>query len=246
MKEHSIAFSGADLKSILAGSKTQRRVVVSPQPPFGCAYVVNGAKSHALCFATMGSPVPGCEIWVPPTSTSSDHRLACPFGSPGDRIRVRENHWIDRRDITLVVMDADGIAVGKKNAFEVPTDPIDTEALRRNQFWRLRSGVLMPRWASRITLKITDVRVERLNEISNQDAISEGVPSTWGEWGGNPPKWALKSISSEYGSPGSHLWDNRTSSENFRLLWECIHGKTEWEQNPWVWVIDFQRATTSA
>ncbi len=94
----------------------------------------------------------------------------------------------------------------------------------------------MPRWASRITLEITNIRVERLNDISEEDARAEGLKyhSLYNEWGGveahpasrpNCPQWRW------YEKP----------SEAFKYLWESINGPESWQENPWVWVIEFKR-----
>ncbi len=103
-----------------------------------------------------------------------------------------------------------------------------------------KPSIHMPRWASRFLLEITDVRIERVNSISTHDCLREGIVQTWGCFGECPPQWALDSISDKYGAPGSHLYDNRTSRENFAILWESIYGEGSWNKNPWVWVIDFK------
>ena len=79
----------------------------------------------------------------------------------------------------------------------------------------------MPRWASRITLEITGVRVERLQEISEADAISEGAVQWWQESDRKPVHGLARNC--------------------FRLLWESINGPGSWDENPWVWVIEFRR-----
>ena len=83
----------------------------------------------------------------------------------------------------------------------------------------------MPRWASRITLEITDVRVERLQDISEADAVAEGC----------------KPIRPELVQDGLIVRPGRSAVEEFRLVWEQIHGGGSWEKNPWVWVIEFKR-----
>ncbi|EEC3119720.1 hypothetical protein LK837_004922 [Salmonella enterica] len=88
----------------------------------------------------------------------------------------------------------------------------------------------MPRWASRILLEITDVRVERLNDISQSDAIAEGAP---------PSHPSIDRVSQEYGFPDfSRSWFGQT--------WQNIYGEEAWAANPWVWVIEFKRVEGAA
>ncbi len=86
----------------------------------------------------------------------------------------------------------------------------------------------MPRWASRITLEIEAVRVERLIEITREDCIAEGVSVV-----GNPPKWGVE------GSGRCLCWMQPEGA--YRELWESINGLGSWDANPWVWVIQFRR-----
>lgn len=97
-----------------------------------------------------------------------------------------------------------------------------------------RPSIFMPRWASRILLEVTAARVEHLQALERDDAIAEGIPQTAGE----AHELGLFDMAKE---PG-HLWDNRTSVENFRNLWEAINGKrAPWATNPLVHVVTFKR-----
>lgn len=144
-------------------------------------------------------------------------RDGVPF-QPGDRLWVREA-W-------SVSLDYDPLAPSA-----IPTTAvIDYLANGLHHLaGKNRPSLFMPRWASRLTLVVTDVRVQRLQDISTEDAMSEGIVQTWGDWQGEPPPWALRP-----GDNGTHCYDNRTSVENFRSLWESIHGSASWESNPWV------------
>lgn len=86
----------------------------------------------------------------------------------------------------------------------------------------------MPRWASRITLEITDVRVERLNDISEEDAFAEGLEKR--DWMG-PAEITLQNNKVVHGQ----------AVGCFRALWESINGEGSWAANPWVWVIEFEK-----
>lgn len=133
--------------------------------------------------------------------------LRCPYGKPGDRIWVRETHAIDG---SIVRYHA--------------TDNV-------NELRRKRPSIHMPRWASRIMLEITGVRVERLRDISYQDAQAEGVQTETAD------PWFYH-ISTE-----RNVYDFAADEPqgSFRKLWESINGAGSWNANPWVWVIEFKR-----
>jgi hypothetical protein len=90
----------------------------------------------------------------------------------------------------------------------------------------------MPRWASRITLQVTGVRVERLQDISQADAIAEGIERV-GPW---KNYWL-----GDRGAAGMHC---SSAVMSYRTLWESINGPGSWDANPWVWVIEFERLVT--
>jgi hypothetical protein len=138
----------------------------------------------------------------------------CPYGKPGDRLWVREawralskyDDWAPVR----IPSDADIQCVA-----DYPILPWDS---------RLRSSLHMPRWASRITLEITDVRVQRLQDITEEDAIAEGAP-----------RCVMDDEGKFYESTkGTHRC-------GFAGLWAHINGADSWEANPFVWVLSFQR-----
>ena len=131
-----------------------------------------------------------------------------PHGKPGDRIWVRET-WA-RYNI-----DQDSHDMAYR-----ATPPADWP-----EEGRWRPSIHMPRWASRLTLEITGVRVERLKSISQEDAQDEGMELT----GWRPT----------YSDPdsGGEVW---TPYDNFAQLWESIYGEGSWQANPWVWVIEFK------
>lgn len=133
----------------------------------------------------------------------------CPFGKMGDRIWVRETFCAvpdheEPAGCSALLYAADG----------------------NGPYGKWTPSIHMPRWASRITLEITGVRVERLNSISQEDAQAEGMELT----GWRPT----------YSDPdsGGEIW---TPYDNFAQLWESIYGEESWKANPWVWVIEFKR-----
>lgn len=188
MKERPILFSGPMVRAILDGRKTQTRRVVKPQPFSNEEYRFNFPK-----------PLRGGLLAC---NYLSSH--LCPCGQPGDWLWVRET-WChefeggylyradDLSGLAPEFVDGDGNPTGRSG-------------------WK--PSIHMPRAASRITLEITGVRVERLQEISEDDAIAEGV------------------VGHEEIQPASAY---------YRELWESINGHGSWDANPWVWVVEFRR-----
>jgi len=139
--------------------------------------------------------------------------VKCPYGQPGDRLWVKETFCAD---------DNNDFCFRADEWVECPAE---------NGKWK--PSIFCTRKASRITLEIVSVRVERLSGISEDDAISEGI--TWPEQNGKPyrPPIDLTGISSL-----------RVAANRYSELWESINGKGSWAKNPWVWVLEFKRITT--
>jgi hypothetical protein len=197
MRERPILFSAPMVRALLAGTKTQTRRVVKPQPVESWTRSANGPRSTR----SWSWPLPdGQHVPVP-----DGMAVRCPHGPPGDRLWVREAWRSGRltdgfapREMTphVVWYEADGPAPEATNG-------------------RARASMHMPRWASRITLEVTEVRVERLQDISHDDACAEGIESTRGGAG--------------------------ACIDRYRALWESINGHGSWQTNPWVWVVVFRR-----
>ena len=147
-----------------------------------------------------------------PWVDTSERVYRCPFGAVGDRIWVREA-WAEAGG------NAPELQLYRANYPEHV--PSHYENLKPVREIRWTPSIHMPRWASRITLEITNVRVERLNSISEEGARAEGCA------GGHD------SI------PNYHY--SATPHEHFRHVWISIYGEESWESNPWVWVIEFRR-----
>lgn len=144
-----------------------------------------------------------------------------PHGRPGDKLWVREAHYI--------------IGEYREVFFRATQDSNNSPALSWPGPWR--PSIHMPRWASRITLEVTGVRCERLRDISEADAQAEGVERTvtgdgWRRYA--DPSWEAVGL--------PPFADARSS---FRSLWEHINGTGSWDANPWVWVIEFERITST-
>ncbi len=197
------------VRAILDGSKTQTRRIVkaSTDRPF------NGLVARSVRAA---KDCPVLRAWFAggPNDVSSIE-VTCPYGQAGDQLWVRET-WAYNPDFPESAQRALYRA--------------DPECEHDVDRWK--PSIHIPRWASRITLEITDVRVERLQDITYDDALAEGIfnPATIAER--NP-------ITGETGEDtGRRLsWAQRS----YRLLWESINGSGSWEANPWVWVVEFKR-----
>ncbi len=227
MKERGMIFNGEMVRALLSGRKTQtRRPVKFPvhDKNLGCELAGNELAGEL----------------------SAGNYLNSAFGKPGDRVWVREtwgvvSHeldedgriqpWTPTRPATAIhempfgngyysghaIYAADGdFTWGDDDGYE------DGRSCWKPSFH-------MPKAASRILLEITDVRVERLNAISEEDATAEGVPPAG-------------SLLPDY--PGTFLTpkgDFATAKVAFQRLWESIYGEESWKANPWVWVIEFKR-----
>jgi hypothetical protein len=209
-RERPIIFSAEMVRAILNGRKTQTRRVVKPQPMWI-------ASSGRWCWPIpKGARRPGCSETCVTASREWHEYLppgCCPYGDPGDRLWVREAWALkDCGSRVSVAPEAwpEGFPVHR--LLYVATDPAPHSS---GYWWNKRSPIHMPRWASRITLEVTGVCVERLQEITDADAEAEGVEPLTG-----------------YGE--AHL-------AGFVDLWEEIHGPGAWERNDWVWVISFRR-----
>jgi hypothetical protein len=156
--------------------------------------------------------------------------VRCPYGKPGDRLRVKEACWIwgswHKNGKTKTGRQKWRFkAIGQQATFEKP------QTIKRDGSigYAYRHARYMPRWASRITLEITGVRVERVQEITTADAVAEGC-SGWVLDGGYIGDCEIQP-------------DGQTPASEYRDLWDSINAKRSygWSVNPWVWVIEFKR-----
>lgn len=144
----------------------------------------------------------------------------CPYGQPGDRLWVREA-WVADAQVNDIAPN--GLSRGE--AILYPADgSMRHTGCSMISLGKTRPSIHMPRWASRILVEITDVRVERLQDISNEQALAEGVKSTERD---------IDPDGNDY-SP----------CELFGGLWTMLNGMESWNANPWVWVVEFKRVTS--
>lgn len=146
--------------------------------------------------------------------------LCCPYGVPGDHLWVKETFQMHTTLAGIRVTYREGNA----DAWIEP--PETWEGIPDDNHWR--PSLFMPRWASRITLEIESVRVERIIEITAEDCIAEGIYQQGGQWIID-------------GSETGLGWMQPEGA--YRELWESINGAGSWDANPWVWVIQFRRIT---
>jgi len=233
MKQRPILFSGPMVRALLDGSKTQTRRVGKIQSP---DFV--GLKAEAVTHATLGCQIQATHDAFPGRGTARHAICACPYGKPGDQLWVRETWQGPLLEEYEVDADADWQSANRIHQYQNPAhcafaadggSPPEFIDSDDNIQRRWRPSIHMPRWASRITLEITGVRVERLQDISIEDAKSEGA---W--W----PDESIVSKVAEYFSI-DHLGANPYNA--YQMLWESINGPDSWDLNPWVWVVSFRR-----
>lgn len=209
MKERPILFSSEMVRAILDRRKTQTRRIVKSHPKIVHALYSDGTLETEQIFRNPNT------------------RVRCPFGVPGDHLWVRENVIIAPKNFAepaqSCVTDTDG---DPRYVQYLATQP-DTEVARAYGL-KITPLIYMPRWASRITLEVTDIRVERLQAISEEDAKAEGI---WKY--GDETCWKIYTPTTSFGTS-----DPRRS---FESLWTSINGADSWGLNPWVWVVSFKR-----
>lgn len=224
MKERPILFSSAMVRAIIAGNKTVTRRIVKPQPPCACRYAINGAQSAALCFADeLGSD--GNLVCVPPTPRSKDHRLPCPYGAPGDRLWVKETwrpNCVAGAGVHVISYTADG-----ENRTFHPAEIGDAWTMPKAAVRGNVSPLFLPRWASRVLLEVVGVRVERLQDITEEDACAEGFRGAEHD---------------HFDGERFYRAEEGSALVSFRCLWHQLNGdRSPWSNNPWVWRVEFRR-----
>jgi hypothetical protein len=198
------------VRALLDGKKTQTRRLISPQPDG--PYVTCDPGDHKW-YVDGGS-------WI----------SACPHGIRSDRLWVRET-WLE--------FDADHQP--PRTAYRADMTDLGEEFrqayIRSGRPYRWRPSIHMPRWASRITLEVEGVRIERLQQISETDARAEGTDALRGHFSEADIVLAARNMDQGISDP----------RPLFGLLWERLHGKkAPWQSNPWVWVVTFHRCEEKA
>lgn len=214
-KERPILFSAPMVRAILDGRKTVTRRAVNERALKNIGYGVQLGECHEL-------PSEGP---LHPNSIGYYNDF-CPYGQPGDRLWVRESWQADSQ--------VDCVAPRELSHGEPIRYPADWDFRQPGcamiRPGKIRPSIHMPRWASRILLEITGVRVERLQDITEDQAKAEGVRlytdhAELGDW------WHVEGIETYSADP----------RKSFELLWSSVGG--DWQANPWVWVVEFKRVT---
>lgn len=225
-KERPILLSGPMVRAILEGRKTQTRRTYKLQKDMEWYQDLGGEAE--------GWYTNGIGWW-------NVEEEVCPYGKPGDCLWVREA-WAP-------------LVVGNENDYLYRADH-HTGLEKRDGDQKWKRSIHMPRIACRLMLEITGVRIERLQEISEEDATAEGVSANeswsvpwwqgykqWGDQlvhqvvqGHSPPEWMIEPKPSQ---PTDHL--STTARDEYRVLWGNINGPLSWATNPWVWVVEFKR-----
>lgn len=220
--ERPILFSGPMVRAILQGVKTQTRRIMKVQPPDHAIEVFDWRAPH---IAESVKASEGCYY----NDMDGLHFLCkCPYGTVGDRLWVRE---------TWMQFDEDHRIADTPYAYRASTsvegEEIRTEYIGCGRKYQWRPSIHMPRKASRINLQIDAIRCERLNAISEDDAIAEGIESE--------PHRVLGRHYKLYGDLEKHNQWTVGPKWSYETLWEAINGPGSWAANPWVWVVQFRR-----
>ncbi|EPR9414203.1 morphogenetic protein [Klebsiella pneumoniae] len=200
------------VRALLSGRKTQTRRIIKPQP--------EATLSGSLSGKWLSRPLNG--LLLPKIEDIAIH---CPFGVVGDRIWVRETFQGPLFDYDLMDSYCKDPTPFEKPEFcvykadGVPAPEFYDADDELHCCWR--PSIHMPRWACRILLEITNVRVERLKSISDGDAIREGCST-------------------------ADMMSGDCVADVFARLWASIYGSDSWNANPWVWVIEFKRVEGGA
>lgn len=230
MKERPILFSAPMVRAILGGRKTQTRRAVKPQP------ASNGMGDRGV--EHIGGE--WFRIWSDPLGQSTD--IHCKLGQAGSRLRVKEAAWMwcekrpngttktGRPKWHYVPLQSAPVIYVADHPKKPETD-IVSPVTKNTWGWRFKVGRFLPKWASRITLEITGVRVERLNDISEEDAMVEGLSTDILD---PYPR-------GNFIAAGNFIKNYGLHKDAYRDLWESINGPGLWAANPWVWVITFRR-----
>lgn len=238
MKERPILFSGPMVRAILEGRKTQTRRV-APVTDLKIKDHGDGMLTWSVHFSKPPRGVFSSHSGGKFSEAQARSIIAsqfCPYGAPGDRLWVRET-WMDLRGTGIegVIPGRERWAYGEMS----PAGSASDEA-RRDFGLKWRPSIFMPREASRLLLEITEVRVQRLQEITAEDAVAEGAQRFTGRvpsfTGGTGPSWSM-------GAPTSHgecLGSARFAFANFWNRTVRV-AELDWDSNPWVWAITFRR-----
>jgi hypothetical protein len=218
-----ILFSGPMVQALLAGNKTQtRRIVRTPARYAQVEFVGGGGRespdwNDPACWGYAD----GNGSYITLAGEGRNRLVPCPYGQPGNLLWVRETHAIG---------EPDGYAVDDRFVAYRASDPNlrDPDGWAKTHGLHWRPSIHMPGWASRLTLELTGVRVERLQAISEMDAYAEGIDTEGSAY-----------LAAEHGKLGGASGP-APSVCAYADLWDSINGPGSWDANPWVWALEFR------
>lgn len=266
VKERPILMAVPSVRAILAGKKTQTRRALTPQP------IPNDRDD---VWDWYGRPRAGLTVprWLGAISPGPPvvHNLPSPYGHPGERLWVREN-WRVRGGTTtdfegesrfVSALDSlhgvpgtparwlgrAGVIFHEADARDHGEELFGPQATHMNDVWARRNPLFLPRWAARLVLELTAVRVEWLHSISDADLLAEGMGCAEMDphpfWHDEPPTETVN-------ANGTHTLTQREKHapeasalpprEEYAALWDHLHPKKglRWEANPWCWALSFR------
>jgi len=230
MKERPILMNGPMVRATLDGSKTQTRRLVKPQPDHFHRDIIGKQEPYDQA------------DWDRLIPQFGEKEISCPYGQPGNWLWVRETwgvisnswdesgelcDWLPNRPATAIHEMRFGRGYYDGHVIYAADGPNewagdDDGGGEPRSAWH--PSIHMPRIASRITLEILSVRVERLNDISEADALAEGA-LTWAQ------------------EQETQIKDTSDARQAFMALWGSINGPGSWDSNPWLWAVEFKRVT---
>lgn len=241
VKERPILFSAEMVKAILEGRKTQTRRVMKPQPCYqdGIYDRLECGFYNPAITDREGELYPGAETFGAYTD-DGEWGLPCPYGQVGDKLWVRETHY------RFGYWAKNGFTkTGKQKwTFKPSKESPGLDGVRycenspsyvhpnrdRNLIgWFKRPSIFMPRWASRITLEITNIRIERVQDITKNNAINQ-----------------VKAEGVDFMPPYCVGVFGYNAFSTFMMYWDSLNANRgySWDSNPWVWVIEFKRVNS--
>lgn len=226
MTERPILMTPENGQKCFEGSKTQTRRILKDQPGEFVHIEFDPKKGWQYWWDVGSSGMPDVRQEYAP--------LKCPYGVVGDRLYLREACWIwgawisgfdeekKRRVYSFVEADS------KRVTFQKPDSHIVTKKQANTVGWVRRPGIFMPRWACRTVVEITEIRVQRVQEISEEDAKAEGLVKSVHDHG------------TYWGIQHADVWET-DPRKTFKRLWNSINSPDSWDANPFVWAITFKK-----
>lgn len=230
MNTHPVLMDTESIVGIRDGRKTQTRRLVKPQPEFGAQYATKGFTKPCLLHEDkVGNPI-------------GTH--TCPYGEPGDLLWVREAWrfvWCEDDDSRIEYRAGGWVEADIHNSPGLTNKEAELEFAGETYKPQWRPSIYMRRKASRLTLEVVSVRVERVQAISDNDAYAEGVEMVRGP---RSPRWGVPGLAPRFKHYLNPMFNGGSGvgvQHSFQTRWDSINSKrAPWASNPWVFVIEFK------